>query len=191
MINLLLVAVVLLFPLFHHTTSSATLNTRTRALFSGHVYVLLPDLHKSGGPACLHALNSQLNMIGINSYMFNLIPQYTTRHSKPVFDGEMYTSPEMIAAAKPRVMEHLLSTLTPNDIVVVPTHWIDSNYYSAKEMKLIQSTGARTIVYLLGVAYPNDDKVESNNGHGIVVGFFLREITNQFASILPLSHCKF
>jgi len=157
-------------------------------LYSGTTYILLPDIHRSGGPACLHSLNQQLNLLGMNSQMFNLIPQYTTKHSKSILNNNhnqiFHTTTEQINEAKPKILRHLLSNLTPHDFIVLPTHWIGSNYYTEHEMTQLSNTGARTLVYLLGVAYPNDDLIPSNNDHGLVVGFNVGDITYVFKATL-------
>ena len=163
-------------------------------LYTGTVYVLIPDVHRSGGPACLHSLHAQLNQLTITSYMFNLLPQYTTPHSRPIplpllsnVDQPLTSMPQVLAT-KPLVIDYLINHLTPHDWIVVPTHWIDSDYFTQKDMERFSNTGARTLVYLLGVAYPWDFTTPSNNNPGLVVGFKLQEITQGFASVLPLSN---
>ena len=129
-------------------------------LYTGTVYVLIPDVHRSGGPACLHSLHAQLNQMAVTSYMFNLLPQYTTPHSRSIplsllsNADQPLTSMPQVLATKPLVIDYLINHLTPHDWIVVPTHWIDSDYFTQEDMERFSNTGARTLVYLLGVAYP-------------------------------------
>lgn len=183
------IMILLLLLLFIHYPSPSSASTT----YSGNTYILFPDVHRSGGPACLHALNSALNEIGISSFMFFVNPQYANKHTQsivlPNFPTSHYTTLEQVQSAKPRLLSHLISILTPNDFVIIPTHSIGSQgYFTSSNFQKLSATGARTIVYLLGVAFPYDSEIETNNGHGLVVGFHLRDVTHQFAPILPLSH---
>jgi hypothetical protein len=130
--------------------------------------------------------------MGIKSFMFHVNSMYATKHNRqliiPNFPTDHFTTLEQVAAATSRVVSHLKSVLTPNDFVIVPTHSIQSSYFTRSDFQQLSSTGARTIVYLLGVAFPHDSHVPSNNGHGLVVGYNLRDVTHRFAQILPLSH---
>lgn len=173
--------ILLVFPAF----------ASNRSLSSSNVYVLIPDVHQSGGPACLHELHNKLNQLNFNSFMFNLIGQYSTEYSRPIqipplIDNKIQSMQD-VRSLKPIVVSHLLQVLTKSDILVLPVNWISSNYFTESEMKSFSNTGARTFVYLLGVANPHDFVIDSNNGHGLVVGFRLSEVTQRYAPILPLS----
>ena len=179
----------LLLLVLHTWLSSST------SFYSGRVVVLFPAF-KSGGPACLHALHTTLLEQGIASHMFAINPFYEGQHGhrlEPLVDnqtGEPFPSGSEaeIQSALPAVMNQLSRSLTPRDVLILPMMYND--YIPRKNLSaLLNRTGARSAVYLLGISFPDDpDERSYNKVPGLIVGYSSESITQGLSQILPLSN---
>ena len=166
------------------------------AIYSGRAVVLFPSNFDSGGPACLHALHTTLNAVGISSEMYAVNPYYDAQHGphlRPLVDDRTNAafpsrSEDEIRRTIPGVLESLRRTLTPHDMIILPMMYKD--YIAVDTMtELLNNTGgARSVVYLLGVAFPDDPYESAHNVPGLVVGYASESITQGISQILPLSH---
>ena len=167
------------------------MHANSQSIFSGRIIVLFPDLHISGGPHCLHALHSELNELGVESSMWAVNEWYAMPNTRVFANavGQPFPCRNMHDIKKywPYVREELQRTLSPSDILVLPMMYDD--YLTTDELKtILESTGARSAVYLLGVAFPRDPTEQDNNRPGVVVGYDTETITRGISQILPLSH---
>lgn len=104
------------------------------------IFVYLPDFHKSGGPAHFHQLHSNLNQLGFDSYFYYVNPHYVDKHMKNLtfFDP---------------------TALQGRDIVVLPANW--QTYMTKEEERQLQQSGARGVVLVTGVSYPQQERLLS------------------------------
>ena len=167
------------------------------SFYSGRVVVLFPSDYISGGPACLHALHTTLLEQGIASHMFAINPFYEGQQHghrlEPLVDnqtGEPFPSGSEaeIRGALPAVMNQLGRSLTPHDVLILPMMYND--YIPRKNLTaLLNRTGARSAVYLLGISFPDDpDEPSHNKVPGLIVGYSSESITQGLSQILPLSN---
>ena len=104
------------------------------------IFVYLPDFHKSGGPAHFHQLHSNLNQLGFDSYFYYVNPHYVDKHMKNLtfFDP---------------------TALQSRDIIVLPANW--QTYMTKEEERQLQQSGARGVVLVTGVSYPQREELLS------------------------------
>ena len=110
------------------------------------IFIVFPDLHKSGGPAHFHQVHSDLNRVGLNSQMYFVNPYYQDSYMQNI-------SSIFLNQSDPRRFNP--SALDSRDILVLPCYWED--YISKDEEASIRGKGVRSIVLVTGVSYPQDE----------------------------------
>ena len=180
-------------PSFLSSCLARSWPSSSASVYSGRVVVLFPSAYASVGlPAPQHrrSLRRALHR------MFATNPFYSGQYGLP-FDplvddqtGEPFPtgSEAEIQSVLPSVMDQLGRRLTPHDVLVLPMRYND--YIPRDNLTaLLNKTGARSAVYLLGVSFPDDpDEPSFNNVPGLIVGYSSELITQGLSQILPLSN---
>ena len=109
------------------------------------IIVVLPDLHRSGGPQHFHMVNSGLNRLGFDSEMFFVNPYYQDEYSKNI-------SQELLDRNNAsRINPDMLSS---KDILILPCRW--SLYISEEDEAVLRGKGVRFMVIVTAVAFPEE-----------------------------------